>query len=328
MRIVEVDGRDGAVFERFFRVREEVRQAEQEFPAGLGLEEARLVFAAEHADERSDGFGLVDGDTWLGIAWLDWSLQENTHQVEVELAVDQQFRRQRVGTRLLEEVKERTREDGRTQLSGSALGDPVTGTSAGTAFAEARGFARKHSELHQVLELPLADATIDGLERQVPGYDLVQWRENTPREWLAEFADALTAMTRDVPQGDRGLEITRWTAERLLDREARRIAQGRFCHTTVAVDDGGRLAAYTQMGGNAAAPDRLYQYDTFVRPEHRGRRLGRAVRIPNLRSLQAGLDHPAVLHTWNAPENAAMIAVNDRLDFRPADHRISFQLGL
>jgi GNAT superfamily N-acetyltransferase len=328
MQIVEVDGHDPVAYEKFFRIRDDVRRAEQEFPVGLGLEETRMLFTADQPDERSNGLGLVDGDTWLGMVWLDWWLLENTHVLDVEIAVDPRFRRQGVATQLLDEVKTRAEADGRTLLTGYVIAEAATGTSSGTAFATAHGFVQKHTELHQVIELPMDDSVVDGLERKVPGYELLQWRDETPPEWLAEFADAYTAMSRDVPHGDRAVEIQVWTPERLVAREARRIEQGRFTHTTVAVDADGRLAAYTQMGGNRAVPERLYQYDTFVRPEHRGHGLGIAVKIPNLRSLQAELDHPAVLHTWNAPENAPMIAVNERLGFRAVDHRVAFELAL
>ncbi|WP_232828593.1 GNAT family N-acetyltransferase [Kribbella monticola] len=91
------------------------------------------------------------------------------------------------------------------------------------------------------------------------------------------------------------------------------------------MDGNGRLAAYTQMGGAGDEPGRLYQWDTFVWPEHRGKGLGMAVKVPNLRSLQAGLDRPAVLHTWNAPENGPMIRVNEQLGFRAVDRRSSWE---
>lgn len=327
MQIVEVDGHDPVEFEKFFKVRDDVRRAEQEFPVGLGQEETRGLFTGNDPDERSNGLGLVDGDTWLGMAWLDWWLTENTHAIDVEIAVDPRFRRQGVATRLLDEVAARAKADGRTLLTTSVIASP-SGTSSGTAFAEARGFVQKHTELHQVIELPMDDTVVDVLERVVPGYELVQWGDRTPDEWLGEFADAYTVMSRDVPHGDRSVELQVWTPERLIARETRRVEQGRFTHTTVAVDVDGRLAAYTQMGGNQAVPERLYQYDTFVRPEHRGRGLGIAVKIPNLRSLQAELDHPAVLHTWNAPENAPMIAVNAKLGFRASDHRVALELEL
>lgn len=327
MEIVAVDGRDAGVFEQFFKLRDAVRR-EDEFPSGLGMEEARVLMAGEHSDVRADGLGLVDGDTWLGIAWLDWWLQENTHEVTVELAVAAPYRRTGVGSRLLEAVADRTKAAGRRLLSSTMHADAATGESAGTAFATARGFVRKHVELHQVLELPLPQERLAELDQPVPGYEILQWREHTPQEWVEQFADALSAMSVDVPTGELDHEPVRWTPERLREAEARRLKQGRFCHTTVAVDQNGQLAAYTQMGGSTAGPERLYQWDTFVRPEHRGRRLGLAVKVPNFRSLQAGLDRPAVLHTWNATTNAPMIAVNEHLGFRPVAQRQDWELEL
>jgi GNAT superfamily N-acetyltransferase len=325
MDLVVVDGRDAEVFGQFFEVRDRVRRAEQEFPAGFGAEEARVMFAEEHGDVRVDGLGLVDGDRWLGIVWLDWWLQENTHLVEVEIAVDPAYRRTGVGTKLLDAVVERARGEGRRLLSGSVIGDAATGESAGTAFAAAKGFGRKHEELHQVIELPLSADRVAALEREVDGYKFVQWREHTPPEWLEQFAAALQGADRDTPHGELEQEVGHWTPERIVEVEARRIKQGRFCHTTAAVDADGRLAAFTQMGGAFENPDRLYQWGTFVWPEHRGKGLGMAVKIPNLRSLQVDLDHAAVLHTWNAPENAPMIRVNERLGFRAVDRRSNWE---
>jgi len=330
MRIVAVDGQDAAEFERFFEVRDAVRREELEFPVGLGLQEARVLFTGDHSDERSDGLALVDGDTCAGIAWLDWWLLDNTDRVDVEFAVVPSYRRRGVATRLLEAVIDRARADGRRVLSGmNSAGDPVTGDSPGTAFAAARGFVRKHAELQQVLELPVADAQLAVLDRPVPGYELVQWREHMPQEWLDQFADLLTGMTEDVPTGDRVVEATHWTPALIREAEARRVAQGRFTYTTAAVNTAsGRLAAYTQMGGTPETPERLNQYDTYVHRAHRGNRLGIAVKLPNLRALQSALDHPAVLHTFNAPENTPMITVNEKLGFRPTAQRTTWERDL
>jgi GNAT superfamily N-acetyltransferase len=325
MDLVVVDGRDAAIFDRFYRLKEEVRRSEQEFPAGLGIEEARVLMAEDHSDLRADGLGLVDGETWLGIVWLDWWLQENTHVVDVEIAVDPAYRRTGVGSTLLEAVIERARGEGRRVLTADVIGDVATGESAGTAFAAARGFVRKHEELHQVIELPLAADRVAALEREVEGYDFVQWREHTPQEWLEQFAAALQGADRDTPHGELEQEVGQWTPERIVEVEARRLKQGRFCHTTAAVDGNGRLAAFTQMGGASGTPERLYQWGTFVRPEHRGKGLGMVVKLPNLRSLQADLDHAAVLHTWNAPTNTPMIRVNEQLGFRAVDRRITWE---
>lgn len=319
-----MDGQDADVFRRFYEVKFGVRQEELEFPVGLGVEEARVVMAGSHADVRADGLGLVDGDTWLGIAWLDWWLVGNTDTVDIELAVVPEYRRRGVASRLLEAAVERARAEGRRILSGTNMaGDPVTGDSPGAAFAAARGFEQKHAELHQVVELPV---DLSAFGRPVDGYELVQWREQAPDEWLEQFVELLSGMSEDVPTGDRTDEPVQWTPELVRDAEARRVAQGRFTYTTAAVHTtSGELAAYTQMGGTPETPDRLNQYDTYVRRTHRGNGLGIAVKAPNLRAIQAGVARPAVLHTWNAPENTPMIAVNTKLGFRPVAQRTMWE---
>jgi GNAT superfamily N-acetyltransferase len=277
----------------------------------------------DHPDVRANGLGVVDGDTWVGVAWLDWWLLTNTETVEVEIAVSPSYRRRGIATLLLDEATSRARADGRKVVSGFDLaGDPVTGESAGTAFAAARGFVRKHAELHQVLELPVPDEQLAALDQPVPGYELVQWQEHAPDNWVGEFAELLTGMDQDVPRGDRTVGSTTWTPALVRAAEERRVAQGRFTYTTAAVHNAsGKLAAYTQMGGTPETPDRLNQYDTYVRRDHRGHGLGIAVKAPNLRALQTRLTRPTPLHTWNAPENTPMITINNTLGFRPIAQR-------
>ncbi|GAA1579585.1 hypothetical protein GCM10009742_24980 [Kribbella karoonensis] len=314
------------MFRRFYDVKFGVRREELEFPAGMGVEEARVVMAGTHADVRAEGLGIVEDGVWLGVAWLDWWLVGNTDTVDVELAVVPEYRRRGVATKLLEVAVGRAKDAGRRIVSGTNMaGDPETGESPGTAFARARGFVLKHAELHQVVELP-----VENLAAQpVDGYEIVQWREHTPDEWMPQFVELLSGMSEDVPTGDRTDEPVRWTPELVRDAEARRVAQGRFTYTTAAVHTAsGELAAYTQMGGTPETPERLNQYDTYVRRTHRGKRLGIAVKLPNLAALQAGVARPAVLHTWNAPENTPMIAVNNKIGFRPVAQRTAWEREL
>jgi hypothetical protein len=79
----------------------------------------------------------------------------------------------------------------------------------------------------------------------------------------------------------------------------------------------GRLVGYTDLVVAPGTPDLAVQGDTLVLREHRGHRLGLALKVANLRALQAALPHVTTLRTWNADTNTPMLAVNRRMGFEP-----------
>jgi len=56
-----------------------------------------------------------------------------------------------------------------------------------------------------------------------------------------------------------------------------------------------------------------WQDDTLVMPDHRGHRLGGALKTVNYADLP---DDVRVVHTWTAPSNTAMHRTNTALGFR------------
>ena len=63
-------------------------------------------------------------------------------------------------------------------------------------------------------------------------------------------------------------------------------------------------------------------------PGHRGRRLGMLVKAANLRRLTGELPAVRRVDTWNAEENAWMLAINVALGFRPSGGAGEWQLAL
>ena len=110
-------------------------------------------------------------------------------------------------------------------------------------------------------------------------------------------------------------------------RAARRCWPSRAAPSTctVALDGRRRVAAYTDLVTTIHEPDRAYQWGTLVRRAHRGHRLGLAVKIANLRQLQAGRSDLGQLTTFNAEVNEHMIGVNERLGFVPVERLGEFQ---
>jgi GNAT superfamily N-acetyltransferase len=62
-------------------------------------------------------------------------------------------------------------------------------------------------------------------------------------------------------------------------------------------------------------PGQAWQMITVVHPDHRGHRLGLAVKLANLEFLALEAPKVRVVETGNASVNAPMIAVNEMLGF-------------
>jgi hypothetical protein len=97
-----------------------------------------------------------------------------------------------------------------------------------------------------------------------------------------------------------------------LDRNAR---AGRRTYLTLAVRDGEAVAhsdLYVLAGDTMA-----HQMGTLVRRDHRGHRLGAAVKVANLEALQRDRPDVTQVHTQNAEDNQWMVGINVRLGFEP-----------
>ena len=71
--------------------------------------------------------------------------------------------------------------------------------------------------------------------------------------------------------------------------------------------------------------DYVIQDDTLVMPDHRGHRLGTALKLATLELLLR--DHPerSRIHTWTDPENLAMYRTNTALGFRVVERMHEMQ---
>jgi hypothetical protein len=126
-------------------------------------------------------------------------------------------------------------------------------------------------------------------------------------------------MSTDVPLAALDLEEDPWDAARIRDDERTYADSGRGYVVCAAEHvPTGRLVAYTEITYPLAAPEIAYQDDTLVLREHRGHRLGMLVKTANLRELDRLRPATRRIHTWNAEENAHMLAINVALGFRPS----------
>ncbi len=104
----------------------------------------------------------------------------------------------------------------------------------------------------------------------------------------------------------------------MREEEARSAAAGESMHHVVALDEAtGAVAALTGVLVMPPRVDLVWQRDTAVVGDFRGRGLGRAVKAAMMRTLLA--EHPGLgrVVTSTAAHNAAMIRVNERIGYAP-----------
>ncbi len=231
---------------------------------------------------------------------------------------------------MLAHVEDQARARGRERLTAEVMW-PYEAGADGTgsdelAWARRQGFELGLVDVQRRLPLPVPDELLDALAAEAAahheGYELRSFTGPIP-ESLAEGWVALDAtLMTEAPMGDIEREAQTADVARLRAEEALIAKQGRVKVNTVALappDDSGEreLVAYTDIALTVHESERAYQWGTLVRTDHRGHRLGLAVKLANVRLLQEAHPQITTVVTYNADVNAPMVAVNERLGFRP-----------
>ena len=177
-----------------------------------------------------------------------------------------------------------------------------------------------------------AESRLDELEAETAehrgGYRLVGFAESVPDELMAGYCHLQEAFNSEAPLGDLDIEPEVWDEARVREKEALFHRAGRRERGMVALAPDGEMVALTEMVMTDHQPEVGWQGGTLVLKEHRGHRLGLAVKIANLRAYQEAFPLVRAVHSWNAEENDSMVAINDKLGFRPVEYLVEMQRRL
>ncbi|KQZ70322.1 GNAT family N-acetyltransferase [Nocardioides sp. Root151] len=320
MEIIEIDVRNDAARREFFAVEQEV--IHHDLPDGWERTYEsfeKSVLQPDNPYRRATRLAAVVDGAWVGTAEVGLPLKDNTHLAEVELVVRPHARRTGVGRALFARVEEICAEHGRT-TSCVEMHVPrgvAFESSPGARFGRTLGFESVHQEDHLVLDLP---ADVSHLEAASAGagsaYEIVLWGERCPDEHVAQFCAMRTQMANDVPTGEMDIEAVVFDEERLRTGESR-LAQGWIPIVAAARRrDDGVMGGYSMLmlprGG-----DLVLQDDTLVMPEHRGHRLGTALKLATLEVVRREHPERRAIHTWTEPDNHAMQRTNADFGFTP-----------
>jgi len=335
--IVDVDPSDGAAFAAWHHVYDtSARHELGDVATPWRLEELRAAIQGGGRHSWSGASAaLVDGRV-VGAGWMRTPLLDNLELAELDVHVLPTHRRRGIGSALLARLEDEARARRRRVLTALASwrhdAGPDGDGQPGPAFARARGYDLALTEVQRELRVPVADDLLAGLAddaaRAHASYTLRSWTGPVPDELLQGWAEITSTLATEAPTGDLELEPEAVSTEAVREREATLERQGRAKHNTVALSEAGEVVAYTDLATSVHEPGRAYQWGTLVRSEHRGHRLGVAVKVANLRLLQRERPDIVRLTTYNAEVNRHMIEVNEALGFRPVARLGDFQKKL
>jgi GNAT superfamily N-acetyltransferase len=332
LRIVDVDPSDPAGFEPFHEV---YAAALRHGPAGefstvWQLDEVRAAMA--DPDERTFRIGWAG---WLAhpdlpprvvaTGWMSGSTVDNTDLANVLVCCTPAERGHGYAAAMLAHVEEQARARGRDRLV-SEVAWPYAGGadgagSADLAWAGRQGFELALVDVQRRLAIPVPVDRLDALAAEAAshheGYEVRSFSGQVPDDLVEGWAALSAMLMTEAPMGEIDREQETADVGAIRAEEALLERQGRVRLGTAALSPDGELVAYTDIVVTVHESERAYQWGTLVRTDHRGHRLGLAVKVANVRLLQETQPQLTTVVTYNADVNAPMVAVNARLGFRP-----------
>lgn len=321
MEIRPLDPADDAQMKRFHEIMWRAEKEDgRDWNAMLTYDELASLFRRPTSDSRNLGVAAFEGDQMVGAGWVQFPLLDNLDSAWSFLAVEPELRGRGIGTAVLDGLVGLARADSRTQMmSNAAVPFEERESSPILAWAKSNGFAVANVEIQRDLPLPVDPSLLEALAAEAAerhdGYDIRSYVGGIPDELRQSLCDLSNQFVLEAPMGDVELEAEAMTPEVMREREEQSREAGRTVYTSLAVNDG-RVVAHSNFAVSTDGAE-AHQWGTLVHRDHRGHRLGLAVKVANLRALAARQPDVERVVTTNAETNPWMVAINDRLGFTP-----------
>jgi GNAT superfamily N-acetyltransferase len=293
---------------------------------------ARALDEAGAVHHRLYRYGERDAPVAVGD--LELTRDDNLTWTRGDLFVEPARRREGHGSAMLMHLEACARELGReTLVIHAEEGAREMGSGPSRGFAPLFGYEVAEENVTRHLNWPLEPGELARLEgsfaASVAHYEILSWREGAPSELLLALGAVRSRMPVEVPDAGIDAEEEHWDEARVRHHEHVVHEMGRDLLSAAARHRAsGDLVGFSELTVSREQPGTAYQWDTLVLSAHRGHHLGALLKMATMRLLEAGGYDTHTIYTSNNALNAAMIAVNEELGFRPAGASVTWRKKL
>jgi GNAT superfamily N-acetyltransferase len=252
--------------------------------------------------------------------------ESNKHLLNADLAVLTPHRRKGIGTALLRQALSLMEENDKSVLT---LG---TEEDDGHAFLKAIGAQPKLEGAENRLALNEVDWDMvarwvkEGREGN-PDTEFVFYENRIPEEHLAEIAPVFTELLNTMPFDDLDHGDIVMTPELFKEWYDQMDQLKIDHHIYMTKEPDGAISGMTDVSWAPQTAERITQNFTGVRPEHRGRGLGKWLKAAMLEYIRGRYPQVEFVSTGNANSNDPMLAINRKLGFKTHKGGTSYQIS-
>lgn len=294
--------------------------------------EVELQMKKDNPFELHEYYEISQGDVMLGwfggesVTPANPEYETNKHLYWLHAYVRPDQRRRGVATLLLPVLTKLMDRHGSTIAGMSAEQD------SGHGFLRWLGAEPKMTEIESRLPLsevdwPMLEHWVAEGETRSPETHLEIYDGHLPETMWADYAPQLTEMLNTMPwEGLEHGEIV-VTPERMKDWHERQALAGELTHTVMTREPDGGISGISDITWAPYRRSLLYQQFTGVKPDARGRGLGKWIKAAMLLHLRDLYPDARFVVTENAHSNEPMLKINRAMGFKPYRTMVEYQIS-